>query len=360
MSETVSVPLPDGGYDIVIGSLRESAPLFKSTAAGREVMTVADTNTRNILADHAPEIASICERNMFVFPAGEKSKTFSTVADICSAAVRHGCDRRSLFVALGGGVVGDMTGFAAAVYMRGVDFVQIPTSLLAMVDSSVGGKTGVDLPEGKNLMGAFHQPKLVLIDPALLQTLPARERIGAMAEIIKYGVIMDEGFFSLLERGIPGTTAAEIDPVWFSAAIRRSCELKAAIVAEDEKEHGRRALLNYGHTFGHAVELLSGFSLSHGESVAVGMAAAGRLAAAAGFWSREDEMRQNALLRAAGLPTRIPRRIDAGSIVEIMRHDKKNRNGRVAVVLPGGIGRAQIVRDMESETLMSALKQCYD
>ena len=360
MLDTVSVALPENGYDILIGPLSETAARLRTLAAGRRVLAVADTHTIRILPGRTAPFFAAGDGGEFVFPAGEASKTFATAAAICAAAARQGCDRRSLFVALGGGVVGDLTGFAAAIYMRGVDFVQVPTSLLAMVDSSVGGKTGVDLPEGKNLAGAFHQPRLVLIDPAFLRTLPMRERVGALAEVIKYGVILDGAFFSFLEQHAAGLTAEVTDPALFGRIIRRCCELKAAIVVEDEQEHGRRALLNYGHTFGHAVELLSNFSLSHGESVAIGMAIAGRLAVTTGFWSREDELRQNALLRAAGLPVRLPRKYNAAAMLEIMRHDKKCRDGRVVVVLPCGIGRAQVVADLEPVRLMEAMEQCHD
>ena len=360
MLETVSVALPENGYDILIGPLSEALMPFQTLAAGRRVLVVADTHTVRLLPEGTASFFAAGNGGELVFPAGEASKTFATAAAICAAAAREGCDRRSLFVALGGGVVGDLTGFAAAIYMRGVDFVQVPTSLLAMVDSSVGGKTGVDLPEGKNLAGAFHQPHLVLIDPVFLRTLPMRERIGALAEVVKYGVILDGAFFSFLERHAAELTAETADPELFGRIIRRCCELKAAIVVEDEQEHGRRALLNYGHTFGHAVELLSDFSLSHGESVAIGMAIAGRLATVAGFWRREDELRQNALLCAAGLPVRLPRRYEAAAMLEVMRRDKKCRNGRVVVVLPCGIGRAQVVPDLEPDRLLKAMEQCYD
>lgn len=332
MLEKIPVPLPGGyAYDIWTGTpaaLREKLAPF---LLNRRVMTVADSNT----VMFAPEMGL---DDPVVIPAGERSKTFSSAAMLCGEAARRGLDRGSVIVALGGGVVGDLAGFAAAIYMRGIRVIQIPTSLLAMVDSSVGGKTAVDLPEGKNLAGAFHQPQTVLISPAFLRELPMRERIGALAEVVKYGAALDQDFFGFLEKNAGKLTAPEVDEELYLQIICRSCRIKAKIVTEDEKESGVRKYLNYGHTYGHAVELLSDFRLSHGESVAIGMAAAGRMAVLQGMWSRDDEARQTALLKTLGLPVTIPRTMSADSILEIMGHDKKNQSGAITLVLPVKMG----------------------
>ena len=332
MLEKIAVPLAGGyAYDIWAGdtaSLREKlAPVLEN----RRVMTVADSNT----VCCAPAMGL---KDPVVIPAGERSKTFTSAAMLCGEAARRGLDRQSVIVALGGGVVGDLAGFAAAIYMRGIRVVQIPTSLLAMVDSSVGGKTAVDIPEGKNLAGAFHQPQTVLISPEFLQKLPVRERIGALAEVVKYGAALDRDFFDFLEENAENLIKPEVDEALYLQIICRSCSIKAKIVTEDEKESGVRKYLNYGHTYGHAVELLSDFRLSHGESVAIGMAAAARMARLLGLWSQAEEDRQNALLRKLGLPVTIPQEMSAEKIVEVMMHDKKNSAGSITLVLPVKMG----------------------
>lgn len=356
----VSVELAERSYDIIIDALdsaRSRAALAERTA-GRRVMLVADSNT----AAMGDAVAALCpDATIFhraVFPAGEASKTFASAAMLCGEAAKAGCDRSSVFIALGGGVTGDLTGFTASIFMRGVDFIQIPTSLLAMVDSSVGGKTGVDLPEGKNLAGTFYQPKLVLIDPTLLQTLPKRELIGAMAEVVKYGVIADEAFFARLEADAERFGGA-FDAPLYGEIIRRSCELKAETVAADERESGCRALLNYGHTFGHAAEMLSDFQLSHGEAVAVGMAVAGRLSVMLGMWSEEQRVRQERLLLALGLPVRLDSAFDAQSMLDLMGRDKKTRNGKLNLILPNRIGKASIVGDAPLETVVASMEASH-
>ena len=332
MLEKIEVPLAGGyAYNIWAGDtpcLREKlAPFLKD----RRIMTVADSNT----VVFAPEMGL---DTPVVIPAGERSKTFDSAAMLCGEAARRGLDRQSVIVALGGGVTGDLAGFTGAIYMRGIRVIQIPTSLLAMVDSSVGGKTAVDIPEGKNLAGAFHQPQTVLIAPAFLNRLPMRERIGALAEVVKYGAALDRDFFDFLEENAEKLVAPEVDQDLYLQIICRSCSIKARIVTEDEKESGVRKYLNYGHTYGHAVELLSDFRLSHGESVAIGMAAAARMAVRLGMWSSEDEERQNALLRRLGLPVTIPQEMSADRITEVMGHDKKNAAGAITLVLPVKMG----------------------
>ncbi len=346
----VYVDLGERAYDILIGDFSAAQGELGRFTAGKKVLRVADRNTAGLLA-LPPGWGE------YVFPAGEGSKNMMQAAAICGAAARTGLDRGSLLVALGGGVTGDLTGFAAAIYMRGINFIQIPTSLLAMVDSSVGGKTGVDLPEGKNLAGAFLQPKLVLIDPALLETLPRRERIGALAEVVKYGVILDAAFFTFLEECAEILTAPRIDRAVYARLIARCCEIKAQVVVSDERETGRRALLNYGHTFGHAAELLSHFQLSHGEAVALGMRMAARLAELRGTLDAAAVERQGRLLQRLGLEIRMPANCTAAAMLEAMRHDKKTRNGQLTFVLPREIGRSEVVSGVGEDEAIQVLKE---
>ena len=335
--EKVPVPLPGGlAYDIFVGRTEELRGELASLLAGRRAMTVADGNT-------AAMAGAMGLADPVVIPAGERSKTFASAAMLCGEAARRGLDRKSVVVALGGGVIGDLAGFAAAIYMRGIRVVQIPTSLLAMVDSSVGGKTAVDLAEGKNLVGAFHQPSAVLIAPEFLRTLPMRERIGALAEVVKYGFALDREFFGFLETHARELAAPEIDPELFGTVIRRSCGIKARIVVADEKESGVRKYLNYGHSCGHAVELLSDFQLSHGEAVAIGMRLAAKLAVLTGRLAPSDADRQDALLGRLGLPAAVPDGMTADRIVEVMRRDKKNTAGRFTLVLPTAVGAVECV-----------------
>jgi len=284
---------------------------------------------------------------VFLVPSGEVHKTWEQAGEILGWLLEQGLDRSSCLVAFGGGVVGDMAGFAAACYQRGIDFVQVPTTLLAMVDSSVGGKTAVDHPLGKNMLGAFHQPRLVLADMEILQTLPEREYLSGIAEVVKYGVILDESFFRWLENN--AAALLRRDPWAVAHAVRESCRIKAEVVARDEHEHGDRALLNYGHTFGHVLESLTHYTgLLHGEAVALGMRAAGRLATLRGLWSADQEIRQNALFASFGLSAAfspIPRE----QAWALMAHDKKAKAGRVRFVLPVGIGHGKVVSDVAQD-----------
>ena len=268
-----------------------------------------------------------------------------------------------MVVALGGGVVGDLAGFCAGIYQRGIAFVQVPTTLLAMVDSSVGGKTGVNHPRGKNLIGAFHQPRLVLIDPDTLSTLPQREFQAGMAEVIKYGVIGDAALFEQLERAAaqdPSGGLASLEalgPELLHTILERSAAAKAAVVAADEREGGLRAILNYGHTLGHVVETLSGYNTwLHGEAVAMGMLAAGEIAVALGMWSASEQNRQRALIAAAGLPQRWPA-LAENAVLTCLQADKKVRDGKVRFVLPSAIGQVSIRDDVTSDTIVAALRR---
>jgi 3-dehydroquinate synthase len=282
---------------------------------------------------------------LITFPEGEASKSLSTFGALCRELARKRYDRRDGIIALGGGVSGDLAGFVASCYMRGIPFVQIPTSLLAQVDSSVGGKTGVDIEEGKNLVGTFYQPKAVYIDPGVLETLPAEQFIGGMAEVIKYGVIRDAEFFEYLRREREGVLA--LDREIITKIVLTSCTIKADVVAEDEKESNIRRILNYGHTIGHAVEAASNFSIIHGKAVAIGMVAAVRIAVAKGICSETVQQQIVSLLEEYNLPTAIPEHLSREQIKNYILRDKKVVSGKVAYVLPLALGEVIITDEVE-------------
>jgi len=278
---------------------------------------------------------------MISLPSGERYKTLRSVSRIYDALVQHRFERSGSLLALGGGVIGDMGGFAAATYLRGISYIQCPTTVVAQVDASIGGKTGVDHPQGKNLIGAFHQPRLVCTDPETLKTLPKREYRAGLAEVVKYGVISDAGFFNYLEAHVKDLLL--LDPVVLNHCIRRSARLKAEVVQADEHESGRRKILNYGHTFGHAIETLGGYSrFRHGEAVAIGMAVASQLAVQLGLLQAGAVDRQVALLKALGLPTEMPT-FDPEEILKIMANDKKVVSGEIHFVLPEQIGGVRVM-----------------
>ena len=286
------------------------------------------------------------DASMIVLPDGERAKSMRSVSTILDALIKARFERGSALVALGGGVIGDLTGFAASIYMRGIPFVQVPTTLVAQVDSSVGGKTGVNHPLGKNLIGTFFQPRLVLVDPDTLRTLPPREWKAGLAEVIKYGVIADETFFAYLEGHMDRLLRLEAEPV--SHVIARSCEIKASVVAQDERESDLRRILNYGHTLGHALESLGGYrKLIHGEAVAIGMVQEADLARHLGRCAPDVVDRQRALVRRAGLPV-APPPTTFGKLWAAMQHDKKVAQGRVYCVLPERIGRV-VIQPLERE-----------
>jgi 3-dehydroquinate synthase len=292
---------------------------------------------------------------------GEQAKSFAGLADVTDRLLALELDRGDLITAFGGGVVGDLAGFAAAIYKRGVDFVQIPTTLLAQVDSSVGGKTAIDTPRGKNLVGAFHQPKLVLADLDVLSTLPDREMRAGYAEVIKYGLLGDFRFFEWLETNVGQVLSRE--PEALAAAVARAVEMKAQIVAEDETEQGRRALLNLGHTFGHALEAETGYgeALLHGEAVAAGMAMAFRFSAAQGLCPTRDARRAGAAIAAAGLPTTLAEvtghPFGAARLAGHMAQDKKAQDGKLTFILAHGLGDAFVAMDVDAAAVTLFLKQ---
>lgn len=358
---TIQVELSAHPYPIVIGAgglaglgeaIRERG--FK---AGTKVLLV----TNPVVQEHygARALASLAAAELaataLVIEAGEDQKTPATVARIHDAAFAHRLERGSLIVALGGGVVGDMAGFAAATWLRGIAVVQVPTTLLAMVDAAIGGKTGVNHPGGKNLIGAFHQPRLVLIDPDTLATLPQREFRAGMAEVIKYGVIGDADLFARLEAAGDLGSMAAVGPELLQTLLERSAAAKAKVVAADEREGGLRAILNYGHTLGHVVETLCGYGTwLHGEAVAIGMAGAGAIAVEMGLWSEAEQRRQLALIDAAGLPRHWPD-LPLPAVLDCLQGDKKVRDGRVRFVLPSAIGAVQIRDDVTAATIGQAL-----
>jgi 3-dehydroquinate synthase len=364
---TISVALQQNPYPVQIGggALERLGAAIREQGvrAGCRVLVV----TNPVVAEHygATALASLraaeLAAELLVIEAGEDQKTPATVGLIHDACYGQRLERGSLIVALGGGVVGDMAGFAAATWLRGIAVVQVPTTLLAMVDAAIGGKTGVNHPGGKNLIGAFHQPKLVLIDPAVLATLPEREFRAGMAEVIKYGVIGDAPLFEELEaaarRDPAGGLASReaVGPALLELLLERSAAAKARVVAADEREGGLRAILNYGHTLGHVVETLCGYGTwLHGEAVAIGMVAAGAIALELGLWSPEQQRRQVALIAAAGLPGHWPS-LDPEAVLACLQVDKKVRDGRVRFVLPTGIGSVEIRDDVDSATVLRAL-----
>jgi 3-dehydroquinate synthase len=291
-----------------------------------------------------------------VLPDGEVHKNVASWQQIIDRLVELKAGRDSGLLALGGGVIGDLTGFAAASYMRGIDFVQVPTTLLSQVDASVGGKTGINHSAGKNLIGAFHQPRGVLIDTDTLKTLPEREYRAGLAEVIKYGLIMDVGFLQWIESNLDSLLALE--PEATAEAIERCCRCKASVVAADEREQGMRALLNLGHSFGHAIEALTGYSrYLHGEAVAIGCVVAARLSVDCGMLPTEASARLVRLLQGCGLPTAIPRDLSSVQVLDKMRLDKKNRSARITLVLLDALGDACTRDDIPENAILQAIEQ---
>lgn len=291
--------------------------------------------------------------DLFVFKSGEENKNLGTVGSLISQAAQKGFDRKSMFIALGGGVSGDIAGFVAATYMRGVPFIQIPTSLLAQVDSSVGGKTGVDIPEGKNLVGAFYQPKAVYIDPDVLKTLPEKEYINGMAEVIKHGIIRDADYFQMF--GDKFDRIMNLDPEILKELILVSCRIKSEVVAADEHESNIRRILNFGHTIGHAVEAASEFSLAHGFAVAIGMVAVTRITVNKGLIGEDVLDDITAMLKRYGLPTEVPADLDRGIIKSYLLTDKKRIGSKTSYILPKCIGEVTISEDVREDEIDAVL-----
>lgn len=345
LSSTVSVSLGERSYKILIqaGLLSRLEGRLSELAVKGKVGVVTDRNVAShYLSGMLRQLKKYgVDAVPIVLPPGERSKKLDTITHILDVMARHRFERSSFLFALGGGVVGDLAGFAAAIYQRGIPFVQIPTTLIAQSDSSVGGKTGVDHRLGKNLIGAFYQPKEVWIDPLTLRTLPMREWVAGLAEVIKYGIIADEGFFSYLQREMPGLLKRKPDIV--AAAVKRSCEIKAQVVTADERESDRRRILNYGHTIGHALETLGRYeSLIHGEAVGIGLVQEADVACFVGVCDRSVVQSIQAIVQAAGLPDRMPQ-WTAAKVWKAMLHDKKVSGGQVVGVWPERIGHVRMM-----------------
>ncbi|WP_105102781.1 3-dehydroquinate synthase [Microbulbifer pacificus] len=356
---SLDVDLGDRSYPILIGSgLLDNPAHFTGAIRGRQVLVVTNETIAPLYLEKVlASLQGFSKVDTVLLPDGEAFKTLDTLNRIFDALLEKRHDRSTTIIALGGGVVGDMSGFAAACYQRGVDFVQVPTTLLSQVDSSVGGKTGVNHPLGKNMIGAFYQPQMVLIDIDTLTTLPDRELSAGLAEVIKYGMICDAPFFRWLEQNMDALLAR--DPAALAYAVERSCADKAAVVAEDERESGRRAILNFGHTFGHAIEAVQGYGKwLHGEAVAAGMAMAAELSRLSGWISADDVRRLRTLLTRASLPQQSPEDMAVNDYLQAMSVDKKVQDGKLRLVLLRAIGDAQIVADTPRDQLIEALRAC--
>ncbi len=355
---TLTVGLGDRSYPIFIkdGILETIGADLAKRAIAQRYVVIADEYVAELYSSTlmvSLNRAGI-DAELLTFPRGEASKNLQLFAELSSKLAQLGLDRKSCLIALGGGVTGDLTGFLAATYMRGIPFVQIPTTLLSQVDSSVGGKTGVDIPEGKNLVGAFYQPKAVYIDTAVLTTLPVEELLGGIAEVIKYGVIRDFEFYCFLEKNLDAIL--ELQPAIIQEMIYTCCQIKADVVAEDEREADLRRILNFGHTIGHAVEAASDFSLIHGHAVAIGMVAALRLAVSSGLCKRKEAGRVATLIHTFGLPTEIPVDMDRTRIKAYIKTDKKSIGGSVFYVLPTEIGKVIISNEITEEQVNEILQ----
>jgi 3-dehydroquinate synthase len=352
--QTLTVELEDRSYPINIGAgLLRQQSLLQAAVPARDILLVSNTTVAPLYAGAVRE--ALADRRVVevILPDGEQHKSLAMAGRVFDVLIANRFGRDALVLALGGGVVGDLAGFVAACYQRGVDFVQVPTTLLAQVDSSVGGKTAVNHPGGKNLIGAFHQPREVLADTDVLATLPERELQAGLAEVIKYGLICDRGFFTWLEQHIDALRGRE--PQFLSQAIYRSCQIKAQIVGRDERERGDRALLNLGHTFGHAIEAATGYvEWLHGEAVGVGLLIAARMSQRLGGVTEADVARLRQLLERAGLRTEAPR-IGAARAAGFMSADKKVKAGRVRLVLLRAIGEAYISGDYTDAALQDTL-----
>lgn len=361
----IPVPLPDHPYHIVIQSqgIDDLGTYLQNRdwvprPLGHKVVIVSNPQIWKHYGDRvsASLHAHGFEVGQCILPAGERFKTPRTLQKIYDVALAERLERSSTLIALGGGVIGDMTGFAAATWLRGINVVQVPTSLLAMIDAAIGGKTGVNHPKGKNLIGAFHQPRLVLIDPTTLETLPNREFRAAMAEVIKYGVIWDKTLFEKLEASPRLDQRRSVSSELLSEILQRSSQAKATVVTQDETEAGLRAILNYGHTIGHTIESLTHYRFfNHGEAVGLGMIAAAAIATELNLWTADCRDRQNALIQKCGLPCTLPTDFQAEAVLDLLKSDKKVKDGQVRFVLPTKIGEVTITDQVPNAVILKAV-----
>lgn len=364
--QSIEVSLGSRSYPIYLGKAEQgelAAAIHKLAPAPSKAIIVYDDSVEHVAARIARELGTDQANGLLInVPSGEESKSILHLEHLWKRLLRCGADRKAIVVAVGGGVIGDLAGFAAATWNRGLRLIQVPTTLLAMVDSSVGGKTGINLPEAKNVIGAFWQPTMVWSDVTSLTSLPTREFRSGLAEVVKYGVILDEEFFEFLEEEADAILSRNDEAI--IEIIRRSCRLKAHVVAQDELEStGLRAILNYGHTFGHAIESLTDYgTLLHGEAVAIGMTMAGRLAAISQRWKTSSWNRQTRLLERFGLPTQMEGEIAAvcseDRMIEAMSRDKKNAYGQLHLILPNRIGEVQTVSDVPTHLVRQAIAAC--
>jgi 3-dehydroquinate synthase len=354
----ISVNLGPRSYPILVGAglLATVGPLLAKRDVGRKAVLVSDPAIARLHAE--PVVRSLRATGFDVeqvsVPEGEQAKRLDVASALWDRLLDAGCDRTSTVVALGGGAVGDLAGFVAATYMRGMNFVQVPTTLLAQVDASIGGKTAIDHPRGKNLIGAFHQPRLVIVDPVALTTLSEREFRSGLAEVIKHGIVLDADYFRDLENSLPALLGRDLPTL--ERVVAGSCRLKARVVERDEREAELRWVLNYGHTIGHALEATTGFRRwAHGEAVSLGIAAEARLAERLSIASEATTERQLRLLSAVGLPVK-GLKVDAAAVVDALTRDKKSRDGRVPFVFAPEIGSFRIVPDVPSDAVLQVLK----
>lgn len=362
--KTLKLDLGARSYDILIGSalLPQTGALIKPVLESPRVIIVTDTNIRDLHLNSLKKSleSSNIKHDEVVVKAGEESKSFAELEKLISVILSKNIDRKITLIALGGGVIGDLTGFAASVLLRGVNFIQIPTTLLAMVDSSVGGKTGINTSHGKNLVGAFHQPKMVLIDIDLIKTLPENEFMAGYAEVVKYGLINDEEFFSWLEKNAAKIKKRDKDSLAY--IVEKSCAAKAKIVGKDERETAERALLNLGHTFGHALETEANYKkILHGEAVSVGMVLAFEFSKDLGLCAQKDLERIKEHFSEIGLPQKVSDfpflTKDAKKYVAHMRKDKKVESGKLTFILAKGIGKSFVQKDVEEEKVLKTLSR---
>ncbi|MBV1929458.1 MAG: 3-dehydroquinate synthase, partial [Gammaproteobacteria bacterium] len=344
-------------YPIHIGTGLLSDPALPATTCGdRRPVIVTDSNVAQLYLTKVAANFNVPEPDRLILPPGERHKTLASIELIYDFLLARHCDRQTILIALGGGVTGDMSGFAAACFQRGIDFIQIPTTLLSQVDSSVGGKTGVNHPLGKNMIGAFHQPKAVIIDTDTLTTLPTREIAAGIAEIIKYGLIQDEPFLSWLEQNLDELQG--LNPDILGSAIAQSCINKATVVAADEKEQGLRAILNLGHTFGHAVETFTGYGQwLHGEAVGLGLRMAAALSVSIGTLSETENLRVNTLLSRANLPDKLPTGCDNQQLLQLMYSDKKAEAGKLTMITLNGLGQSIVNKKITDRQVLKVLEQ---
>ena len=354
--DRLNVNLGDRSYEICFTDSFISLPdELKKINAPQKLLIVTDTNVEKLYADTVRNTlkAAGYECDVYAFSAGEENKTIESICGICEACIKYGLDRKSMIVALGGGVVGDMAGFAAAIYMRGIDFVQIPTTLLSQSDSSVGGKTGIDFCASKNILGAFHQPKLVYINVNTLRTLPQIQFISGMGEVIKHGIIRDYEFYKFIKTN--SEKIKMLDTQTLIQMSKRNCEIKAEVVEQDERESGLRAILNFGHTIGHAAESALDFAMTHGECVGLGIVAVCKIASERGLISKEEQNDIENTLLSYGF--KIKANLPSFDVIyDFMHKDKKKSDGKLKFVLPVRTGEVIIVTDVKESEIFDAIE----